>query len=88
MEMLQHIHQDGYVRGIVRGFEFGEDPITIDISMWDSTELNAWNPNEDHVKVASRRSSSMVYLDTGTLISKGTTVFDLLLGFFDIVEGA
>jgi len=88
VEMLQHIHQDGYVRGIVRGFEFDEDPITINISMWDSTELNVWNHDEEHVKVASRRSSSMVYLDTGTLISKGKTVLDLLSGFFDIVEGA
>jgi hypothetical protein len=87
MEMLDHIHRDGYVRGVVRGVEVVGAPITIDVNFWDSDELNQWNADETHGQVTSRRTSAMVYLDTGTPISKGRTVLDLLAGFFDIVEG-
>ncbi|KAF8328810.1 uncharacterized protein EI90DRAFT_3125564 [Cantharellus anzutake] len=86
MEMLNHIHRDGYVRGVVRGVEVHGEPITIDVSFWDSDELNQWNADETHEQVTSRRSSAMFYLDTGAPISKGRTVLDLLAGFFDIVE--
>ncbi|KAF8342766.1 uncharacterized protein EI90DRAFT_3115309 [Cantharellus anzutake] len=84
MKMLHHIHEDGYVAGIVRGVEFDGEPI--DISIWDSDELNQWNADKSHGQVTSRRSSAMVYLDTGAPISKGKTVLDLVAGFFDFVE--
>ncbi|KAF8330826.1 uncharacterized protein EI90DRAFT_3154862 [Cantharellus anzutake] len=87
MEILDHIHKDGYIAGVVRGVEFDGESITIDVSIWDSDELNQWNSNEMHGQVTSRRSSGMIYLDTGVPISKGTIVLDLLAGFFDIVEG-
>ncbi|KAF8324863.1 uncharacterized protein EI90DRAFT_3074155 [Cantharellus anzutake] len=86
MEILDRIHKDGYVAGVVRGVEFDGEPITIDVGIWDLDELNQWNADKMHGQVASRRSSAMIYLDTGVSISQGRTVLDLLAGFFDIVE--
>ncbi len=87
MEMLHHIHQNGYASGIVWGVEFNGEPITIDISIWDLDGLNQWNAIETHEQVTLQRSSAMIYLDTGTPIPKGKAVLDLVAGFFDIVEG-